>query len=59
MVELIVLALIIAVVVGLLLSGLLGPILTVGAFFTQYGWAIGVLAGQLWYFFTSGGFGKL
>ena len=67
MIEAIVLALVIAVVVGLLLVGLLGPILTslgipiaqtVGGFFTQYGWVIGVLAG-LWFFFTNGGFGKL
>lgn len=68
MIETIVLAVIIAIVVGLLLVGLLGPILTglgvpiavtVGAFFTKYGWVLGVLAG-LWYFFAGGpilGFG--
>jgi hypothetical protein len=64
MIELIVLAVIIAVAVGLLLVGLLGPILsslnvpvatTVGGFFSQYGWVIGVLAG-LWYFFSNGKF---
>lgn len=58
----IVLALIIAVVVGIVLAALLGPILitlkvpiaeTVGRFFEDYGFVIGVLAG-LWYFFTGG-----
>ena len=58
----IVLAVIIAVVVGLVLVGLLGPILitlhvpiatTVGGFFVDFGWAIGVLCG-LWYFFAGG-----
>ena len=58
----IVLAVIIAVVVGLVLVGLLGPILitlhvpiasTVGGFFVDFGWALGVLAG-LWFFFTGG-----
>ena len=62
MIETIVLAVIIAVVVGLLLVGLLGPILkslgvpiavTVGEFFVKYGWVLGVLAG-LWYFFAGG-----
>lgn len=58
-----ILALIIAVVVWLLTSALLGPILmslavpiaiTVGAFFVTWGWMIGLLAG-LWYFFTRSG----
>lgn len=62
MIELLVLAVVVAVVVGLVLVGLLGPILsslnvpiatTVGGFFSSYGWAVGVLAG-LWYFFTNG-----
>lgn len=56
----IVLALIIAIVVGLGLTALLGPILvglavpiavTIGAFFVTWGWVLGVLAG-LWYFFA-------
>lgn len=61
MISLIVISLLIAVIVGLLVT-LLGRVLktlavpiavTVGAFFDQYGWTIGVIAG-LWYFFTSG-----
>ena len=60
----IVLAVIVAVVVGLLLVGLLGPLLltlhvpiatTVGGFFVDFGWAIGVLAGIV-YFLTHGAF---
>ena len=59
MIESIVLAVIVAIVVGLLLI-LLGKVLstinvpiatTIGAFLVQYGWAIGVLAG-IWYFIT-------
>lgn len=54
---------IIAAVIGLLLVGLLGPILitvhipiatTVGEFFVNWGWPIGLLCG-LWFFFTNGG----
>lgn len=60
----IVLALIVAIVVGLGLTALLGPILVglgvpiamvIGAFFIQWGWVLGVLAG-LWFFFSGGGF---
>jgi len=60
MIARIVIAVVIAVVVGLLCVGLLGPILvslavpiavTVGHFFTKWGWVLGVLAG-LWYFFV-------
>ncbi len=58
-----VLSVVVAVVVGLCLAALLGPLLmtlkapvavTVGDFFVAYGWVIGVLAG-LWYFFASAG----
>jgi hypothetical protein len=54
-----VLAVIIAVVVGLICVALLGPILVsvgvpiavvVGSFFEVWGWVLGVLAG-LWFFF--------
>lgn len=56
-------ALVIAVVVGLLLSALLGPILitlkvaiaiTIGRFFVEWGWVLGVLAG-IWFFVAGGG----
>lgn len=62
MITRIVLAVVVAVVVGILLTGLLGPILidlrapiaeTVGQFFRQWGFVIGLLAG-LWYFFSGG-----
>jgi len=62
MITRIVLAVVIAVVVGILLTSLLGPILndlkvpiaeTVGSFFKQWGFVIGLLAG-LWYFFSGG-----
>lgn len=55
-----VLAVIVAVVVGIALVGLLGPVLvtvkvpiatTIGAFFVNWGYVIGVLAG-LWYYFA-------
>ena len=55
----IILALVVAVATGIILVGLLGPILvglnvpiakTVGDFFVNWGWVIGVLAG-LWYYF--------
>ena len=57
----IVLALVVAVVVGLLcvLLGLVLPMLAVppavviGGFFEHFAWAFGVLAG-LWYFFAGG-----
>jgi uncharacterized membrane protein YvlD (DUF360 family) len=57
-----VLALVVAIVVGLGLTALLGPILVslavpiavvIGDFFVKWGWVIGVLAG-LWYFFAGG-----
>jgi len=56
-----VLALVVAVVVGLaclllgvILAGLAVPIaVTVGGFLTTYAWVIGVLAG-LWHFFKGG-----
>ena len=60
MIETIVIAVIIAVVVGGLLVYLLGPLLKsipapiagiVGDFFVKFGWAIGLIAG-LWWFFT-------
>lgn len=56
-------AVVVAVVTGLVLVGLLGPILvdlhvpiaaTVGRFFIEFGWVIGVLAG-LWYYFGGPG----
>jgi len=59
MIARIVIAVVIAVIVGLLCVGLLGPILvslavpiavTVGHFFTKWGWALGVLAGLYWFF---------
>lgn len=57
----VILAIVIAAVVGLVLTYLLGPILidlkipiakTVGQFFVEWGWVLGVLAG-LWYFFSN------
>jgi hypothetical protein len=59
MIENIIIAVIIAAVIGLLLVGLLGPVLVsvgipivvvLGTFFTKWGWVIGVLIGLLWYF---------
>lgn len=59
-----VLAVVVAVVVGLVLVGLLGPILValavppavvVGEFFVRYGWVLGILAG-LWFYFSGAGF---
>ena len=56
----VVLAVVVAIVVGLLCMYLLGPILVslgvpiaviVGEFFVKWGWTLGVLAG-LWYFFS-------
>lgn len=62
MIARLVLAVVIAVVVGIGLTALLGPILVsihapiavvVGHFFIAWGWALGLLAG-LWYFFAGG-----
>lgn len=69
MIEAIVVAVIIAVVVGGLLVYLLGPIIKsipapitqiVGDFFVRFGWVIGVIAGLLWFFGggSFAGFGK-
>ena len=64
MIQRIVLACVIAVALGIVLVGLLGPLLTglnvpiaanVGKFFVSYGWVIATLAG-LWFFFASGTF---
>lgn len=69
MIEAIVVAVIIAIAVGVLLVALLGPLIKTiqapvaqiaGDFFVKWGWAIGLLAGLLW-FFSGGsffGFGK-
>jgi hypothetical protein len=55
-----VLAVIVAITVGLVCMYLLGPILVslgapiaviVGDFFVRFGWTLGILAG-LWYFFS-------
>ena len=63
MIAKLILAVVVAVAVGLVLVGLLGPVLTtlkapvavsVGDFFVAYGWVIGVLAG-LWFFFAGSG----
>ena len=60
MIETIVLAVLVAIVVGLLLTALLGPLIKslpapvaaiIGDFFIKYGWALGLIAG-LWYFFV-------
>ena len=62
MIELLVLSVVVAVIVGLVCVALLGPLISalpgpfaaaVGSFFTKYGWVLGVLAG-LWYFFSRG-----
>lgn len=59
MIEAIIVAVVIAALVGLLLVGLLGPILNsvgipivvvLGAFFVRWGWVLGVLIGVLWFF---------
>ena len=64
--RLLILAVVIAVIVGLVLVGLLGPVLvslhvpiatTIGGFLIEFGWVLGVLVG-LWYYF-SGGTGRL
>lgn len=60
----IVLAVVIAVIVGIVLVGLLGPVLisvkvpiavTVGRFFVDWGFVLGLLAG-LWFYFAGGSF---
>lgn len=60
MIARIVCAVVVAVIVGLLLVALLGPILVllavpiavvVGNFLVQWGWVLGILAG-LWFFFA-------
>lgn len=61
MIELLVLSVVVAVVVGLVSVGILGPLISmlpgpvgvIGRFFSTYGWVLGLLAG-LWYFFTNG-----
>lgn len=59
MIEAIIVAIVVAALVGLLLVGLLGPILNsvgipivsvLGAFFVRWGWVLGVLIGVLWFF---------
>lgn len=59
MLEAIVIAVIVAIVVGALLVYLLGPVIKslpapiaqiVGDFFIAWGWAIGLLAGLIFYF---------
>jgi uncharacterized membrane protein YvlD (DUF360 family) len=62
MITRIVLAVIVAVVVGLFLTALVGPLLVfmkvpvavlAGDFFIQWGWVLGVAAG-VWYFAAAG-----
>jgi hypothetical protein len=64
--EAIVIAVVIAIIVGAVLTALLGPAIKsipapiagiVGDFFIQWGWAIGVLAGLLFFFTNSSVFG--
>jgi hypothetical protein len=64
MIELIILSVVIAFVVGLLLAEVLPLVLNllkveiavaIGGFFAKWGWPLGVAAG-LWYFFTKGHF---
>jgi hypothetical protein len=59
MIEAIVIAVIVAIIVGALLVYLLGPLIKsipapvaqiVGDFFVKFGWAIGLLAGLLFFF---------
>ena len=63
MITRVILAVVIAVAVGIVLVALLGPVIasldvpiakTIGAFFKNWGFVIGVLAG-LWFFFAGGG----
>lgn len=63
MIESIVIAVIIAIIVGALLVYLLGPVIKslpapiaqiVGDFFVTWGWGIGILAGLLYFFSGSG-----
>ena len=70
MIEAIIVAVILAALIGIVLVGLLGPILqktsipivtVLGDFFVKWGWALGVLIGLLWYFGGGGpifGFGR-
>jgi len=67
MIEVIVIAVLIAVVVGALITYLLGPIIKsipapitqiVGDFFIKFGWGIGIVAG-LWWFFLGPNHAKL
>ena len=60
MIETIVLAVLVAIVVGLLLTALLGPLIKslpapvaaiIGDFFIKYCWGLCLIAG-LWYFFV-------
>ena len=62
MIENIIVAVVIAALVGLLLVALLGPVLVstgipivvvLGTFFVKWGWVLGVLIGLRWFF--SGG----
>ena len=64
MIETLVIAVVVAIIVGALLVYLLGPIIKslpapiaqiVGSFFVTWGWGIGLLAGLL-YFFGGRGF---
>lgn len=63
MIRRLILALVVAVATGLILVGLLGPLLVgmnvpiadhVGGFFVTYGWVIALLVG-LWFFFAGAG----
>lgn len=60
MISRVVLAVVVAVIVGLVCMYLLGPLLVamgvppavvVGDFFVRWGWTLGILAG-LWFFFS-------
>lgn len=69
MIEAIVVAILVAALIGILLVGLLGPVLqktgvpivvTLGDFFVRWGWALGIIFGLLsffggWSFFGFGG----
>ncbi len=67
MLEAIIVAVLVAAVVGFLLVVVLGPVLNmlkvpiavfIGGILVAWGWAIGVVVGLFW-FFEHGGFGKL
>lgn len=64
MIELIILSVVVAFVVGLVLSEVVPVVLNllkveiavaIGGFFAKWGWPLGVAAG-IWYFFTNGKF---